>query len=93
MFCVYHACLSVHCSLLVTCWESANLLALLYVMLDCVFVTFPCVVLSQVWCLFVLIPDLCLLTYLYAAISCSVISDFAGPEVVMIIYLLLQTQI
>ena len=28
------------------------------------FVTFPCGVLSQVWCLIVSIPDLCLLTYI-----------------------------
>ena len=30
-----------------------------FVMLNCVFVTFPCGVLGQVWCLIVLIPDLC----------------------------------
>ena len=57
--------MSVHCSLLVTCWERANLLALLYVMFSCVFVTFPCGVLGQVWYLIVLIPDLCLLPYFY----------------------------
>ena len=32
---------------------------LLFVMLNCVFVTFPCVILGQVWYLIVLIPDLC----------------------------------
>ena len=32
MFSVCHAVLSVHCSLVVTYWERANLLALLYVM-------------------------------------------------------------
>ena len=31
-----HAFLSVHCSLVVICWERANLLALLYVMFYCV---------------------------------------------------------
>ena len=31
----------------------------------CVFVTLPCGVLGQVWNLIVLIPDLCLLTYLH----------------------------
>ena len=51
------------CSLVVTCWEMANLLALLYVMFSCVFVTFPCGILGQVWYLIVSIPDLCLLTY------------------------------
>ena len=41
--------LSVPCSLVVTCWERADLLALLYVMFSCVFVTFPYGVLGQVW--------------------------------------------
>ena len=63
MFRVWHALLSVHCSLVVTCWEMAYLLALLYVMGFCVIVTFPFGVLGQVWCLIVSIPDLCLLTY------------------------------
>ena len=62
MFCVYHAILSVHCSLVVTCWERANLLALLYVMFY-VLVTFPCDVLVQVSYLILLIPDLRLLPY------------------------------
>ena len=34
------------CSLVVTCWERANLLALMFVMFSCVFVTFPCGVLQ-----------------------------------------------
>ena len=47
------------CSLVAISWESADPLALLtYVMFYCVFVTFPCDVLGQVWCLIVLIPDL-----------------------------------
>ena len=33
-------CLSVPCSHVVSCWERADLLALLYVMFSCVFVTF-----------------------------------------------------
>ena len=41
--------LSVPCSLVVTCWEKADLLALLYVMFSCVFVTFPYGVLDWVW--------------------------------------------
>ena len=41
-----------------------GLLARLYVKLSCVFVSFPCGVLGQVWCLIVLISDLCILTYL-----------------------------
>ena len=63
MFHVCHAFLSIHCSLVVTCWERAGLLALLYVIFSCVVVTLPCGVLGQVWYLIVLIPDLCLLTY------------------------------
>ena len=41
----------------------ADLLALLCMTLSCVFVTLPYGVLSQVWYLNVLIPDLCLLPY------------------------------
>ena len=59
------AVLSVPCSLVVTCWERAYLLALLYVMFSCVFVTFPYGVLVQMWYLIVSIPDLCLLLYLF----------------------------
>ena len=51
------------CSLVVTCWERADLLASLYVMFSSVFVTFPYSVLGQVWYLIVSIPDLCLLSY------------------------------
>ena len=57
MFRVCHAFLSVHCSLVVTCWERANLLALLCVLFYCVFVTFPCGVLGQVGYLIVSISD------------------------------------
>ena len=61
MFCVFHAVLSVRYSLVATCWERAGLLALLYVMFSCVIVTFPCVVLGQIWYLIVSIPDISLL--------------------------------
>ena len=37
---------------------------LLFVMFNCVFVTFPCGILGQVWYLIVLIPDLCRLSHL-----------------------------
>ena len=63
LFSVCHAFLSVHCSLVVTCWGRANLLALLCVMFSCVFVTYPCGVLGQVWYKIILIPGLWLLTY------------------------------
>ena len=39
----------VYCSLVVTCWERYNLLALSYVMFSYIFVAFPCGVLSQMW--------------------------------------------
>ena len=49
MFCVFNAVLSVHCGLVVvTCWESANLLGLLYVIFSSVIVTAPCGFLCQV---------------------------------------------
>ena len=48
LFHVCHAFLFVHCSLVVSCWELADLLALLYVIFSCIFVTFPCGVLGQV---------------------------------------------
>ena len=48
---VFHGChvfLFASCSLVVTCLERAELLALLYEMFYCVFVTFKCGVLCQV---------------------------------------------
>ena len=58
---------------MITCWERADLLALLCVMFSCVFVTFIYGVLygvpGQVWHLIVSIPDLCLLPYLYYGVS------------------------
>ena len=44
---------------MVTCWEKADLLALLCVMFFLCFLYFPIVFLSQAWYLIVLIPDLC----------------------------------
>ena len=41
---VFCACPPVSCSLVVTCWERADLLAVLYVMFSCVFCHFP------TWC-------------------------------------------
>ena len=49
-----------------------DLLALLYVIFYCVFVTFPCGVLGQVCCLIVSIPDICLLSYFYTDIHINV---------------------
>ena len=59
VFCVSHAFASVHCCLVVTCWERAGLLALVGD-IYCIFVTFPCGILGQVWYLIVLFTELCL---------------------------------
>ena len=60
---VSHAFASVHCCLVVTCCERADLLALVDDVY-CIFVTFPCGTLGQVWYLIVSFPDLCLCSYL-----------------------------
>ena len=62
MSCVCHAFAFVHCCLVVTCWERADLLALV-VTLNCVLVNFPFGILGQVWYLNESIPDLCHLSY------------------------------
>ena len=52
-------CESVYMCFVVTCWERADLLALV-----CgVYCHFPNGILGQVWYLIVSIPDLCTLTY------------------------------
>ena len=60
--CVSHAFASVHCCLVVTCWERADLLASVGDVY-CISVTFPCGILGQVWYLIVSLPDLCILSY------------------------------
>ena len=50
--CVSHTFASVHCCLVVTCWEKADLLALVND-IYCIFVTFSCGILAQVWYLIV----------------------------------------
>ena len=55
-------CASVYMCLVVTCWEKADLLALICgVLLRVCY--FPIGILGQVWYLIVSIPDLCTLTY------------------------------
>ena len=44
-------------------WSTAGK-GLLFVMFNCVFVTFPCGILGQVWYFFVSFPDLCCHSYL-----------------------------
>ena len=63
--------LSVPCSLVVTCWERANLLALLYVMFSCVLSLSHTV--SWVRYLIVSIPDLCILPYFYSGQNIGVL--------------------
>ena len=60
--CVSYAFASVNCCLVVNCWERANLLAFVGDVF-CIFVTFPCGILGQVWYLIVSFPDLCHLSY------------------------------
>ena len=61
--CVSHAFACVHCYRVVTCWERADFLALVGDVY-CIFATFPCIILGQVWHLIVSFPDLCRLSYI-----------------------------
>ena len=72
MSCVCHAFASVHCCFVVTCWERIHLLALVCDVWLC-FVTFPCVILGQVWYLIVSMPDLCHISYFNIRYYSSVI--------------------
>ena len=60
--CFLHAFASVHCCLVATCLERADLVALVGDVY-CIFVTFPCGILGQVWYLIVSFPDLCCITF------------------------------
>ena len=68
--CLYYTVLSFPCSLVNTCLEITDLLALVCVMFPSVYVTFLQVVLGQVWYLTVSIADLCLLIYLPVSLQC-----------------------
>ena len=47
---------------------------LLFVRFNCVFVTFLCIIMGQVWYLVVSIPDLCHLSYLgWIAMQCVIV--------------------
>ena len=50
-YCVSHAVASIHSCLVVTCWEMADLLALIGDV-NCILITFPCGIPSQVWYVF-----------------------------------------
>ena len=56
--CVSHAFMSVHCCLVVTCWERADPLAPVGDV-SYIFVTFPCGILGLLWYLIVSFPGLC----------------------------------
>ena len=60
--CTMSLCTSVYLSFVVTCWERADLMALVCSVLLRV-CHFPIGILGQVWYLIVSIPDLCTLTY------------------------------
>ena len=49
---------------MVTCWERADLLALIGDVY-CIFITFPCSILAQMWYLIVSFADVCCLVYFY----------------------------
>ena len=68
--------LNVYMCFAVTCWERADLLALVCGVY-CEFVTFPCGILGQVWYLIVSIPDLC--TYFFHSLSLDVWTCSLAP--------------
>ena len=61
VLCLLCLCARVYMCFVVTCWERADLLAL---------VCFSIGILGQVWYLIVLILDLCTFTYLYQRLMC-----------------------
>ena len=71
-FCIVFAmslCASGYMCFVVTCWERADLLALVCGVY-CELVTFPIGILGQVWYLIVSISDLCTLTYFATFLFC-----------------------
>ena len=68
--CVSHAFASVHCYVLVICWERADLLAFVGDV-NCIFVTFPCGILGPVWYLIVSFTVLCRLSYIVTRGICN----------------------
>ena len=65
-FCyLFFVSIMLSCIFIATLWERAGLLTLLCTIISCVFVTFPCGVLGQVWYLIVLIPYVCRIPYFH----------------------------
>ena len=99
VFCLVFAmllCASVYMCLVVTCWERADLLALVCaVLLLPVVCHFPIGILGQVWYLIVSIPDLCTLTYfdLYQLFSICTCINFGLANFYESLYLYLSGQI
>ena len=60
--CLCYAVLSVSCSLMITCWETANLLSILCVAFSCVSIALTYDARDQVWNLILSISDLCLIS-------------------------------
>ena len=83
----YNAVFSVPCSIVITYWERAALLALLCVVFACVFVTFPHDVPRPVWYLIVLIPDLCLPLYCNICVLCQLIACISSNFTMILLYL------
>ena len=84
---VSHAFASVHCCLVVTCWEGADLFALVGDVY-CIFVTFPCGILGKVWYLIVSFPDLCLLSYFHMCYTYYSYTKNIGPTFSPLIFVL-----
>ena len=87
--CVSHAFASVHCCLVVTCWESTDLFALVGDMYY-ILVTFTCGILGQVWYLNLSFPCPCRLSYLvnydflkllFISLKMTGISSFAAAVI------------
>ena len=72
-------CASVYMCLVVTCWERADLLALVCGVYLWV-CHFPIGILGQVWYLIVSIPDLCTLTYSYISMWDIVVGRQLQPR-------------
>ena len=78
LFCLVFAmslCAFVYMCFTVTCWERADLLALV-----CGVCHFPIGILGQVWFLIISIPDLCTLTYFYSYQQAVYILEEALPH-------------
>ena len=90
MSCICHAFASVHCCLVVTFREGADLLAFVCGVY-CDFVNFPFGILGQVWYLIVLIPDPCCLSYfVFAPADKAAINNVVVVSKMYYIYTLKQ---